>query len=96
MHEVHVNNCDFPDDAGAVFNLATVVVFILGLFTTLVINRWWSIRTARTPLALSNSASLFRLHPVSITWKTNELVQCAARPCGLSLCACNAHMKTRK
>lgn len=32
--------------AGAVFNLATVVVFILGLFISLVINRWWSIRTA--------------------------------------------------
>lgn len=38
--------------AGAVFNLATIVVFILGLFTTLVINRWWSIRTARAPPAL--------------------------------------------
>ena len=35
--------------AGAVFNLATVVVFFLGLFITLVINRWWSIRTARAP-----------------------------------------------
>jgi hypothetical protein len=33
--------------AGSVFNMATIVVFILGLFITLVINRWWSIRTAR-------------------------------------------------
>jgi hypothetical protein len=33
-----------------VFNVALIVVFILGLFITLVINRWWSIRTARTSL----------------------------------------------
>lgn len=35
--------------AGSVFNMATIVVFILGLFISLVINRWWSIRSARTP-----------------------------------------------
>lgn len=27
-------------------NIATVVVFVLGLFTSVVINRWWSIQTA--------------------------------------------------
>lgn len=32
--------------AGAVLNVATVVVFVLGLFTSVVINRWWSIQTA--------------------------------------------------
>ena len=42
--------------AGAVFNLATIVVFILGLFITLVINRWWSIRTARAPQTLPTSS----------------------------------------
>mmetsp|Transcript_4602 Transcript_4602/g.11151 ORF Transcript_4602/g.11151 Transcript_4602/m.11151 type:complete len:735 (+) Transcript_4602:197-2401(+) len=36
---------------GAVFNVGTVVVFILGLFVTLVINRWWSMRAVYAKLA---------------------------------------------
>lgn len=35
---------------GAIFNYGMVVVFILGLFITLVINRWWSIRSAYAKL----------------------------------------------
>jgi len=36
---------------GAVFNVGTVVVFILGLFVTLVINRWWAMRAVYAKLA---------------------------------------------
>ena len=35
---------------GAIFNYCMVVVFILGLFITLVINQWWSIRESYTKL----------------------------------------------
>ncbi|CAD7699279.1 unnamed protein product [Ostreobium quekettii] len=36
--------------AGAIFNMAMLITFILGLFVTLVVNRWTTIRTAYSKL----------------------------------------------
>lgn len=36
--------------AGAIFNMSMLITFILGLFITLVVNRWWTIRMAYSKL----------------------------------------------
>ncbi|GMH38667.1 hypothetical protein BSKO_06551 [Bryopsis sp. KO-2023] len=58
---------------GAIFNLGTVVIFILGLFISLVINRWWAIRLAYVKLS-SNTMDLCMIIANSVRneWNWND------------------------
>ena len=52
---------------GSIWNLATIVTFILGLFITLVVQRWWELRTTVRVCALHPAAAR-RSAPPTPAW----------------------------